>query len=150
MAYSHRHPEASKLFRDVIEKQSNAGGQGDYFSVWYSFACVAVAANHTDDALLYLREALNRGYRGADGLMADNNLKNLRDNPHFREIIGELKPPRTKVQTQQCEAASLIPSRFIHQVDHARRFDDSRDKGLRSYPGYPESKFKHSLRSVFV
>jgi hypothetical protein len=51
----------------------------------------------------------------------------------------------TKVQTQQCEAASLIRSRFIHHVD-ARRFGDSRDKGLRFYRGYPESKFKHSLR----
>jgi hypothetical protein len=146
MAYSHRHPEASKLFRDVIEKQSNAGGQGDHFSVWYLFACVAVAPNHTDDALLYLGEALNRGYKDADGLMANNNLKNLRENPHFREIIGALKPPPTKVQTQRCEAASLICSRFIHPVDHARRFGNSRDKGLRSYRGYPEPKFKHSLR----
>jgi hypothetical protein len=71
MAYSHRHPEGSKLFRDLIEKQSNAGGQGDQFSVWYSFAGVAVAANHTDDALLYLRAALNRGYKDADGLTAN-------------------------------------------------------------------------------
>jgi hypothetical protein len=150
MAYSHRYPEASKLFRDVIEKQSNAGGQGDHFSVCYSFACGAVAAYHTDDALLYLREALNRGYKDADGLMADNNLKNLRENPHFREIIGELKPPPTKVQTQQCEAASLIRSRFIHHADHARRFGDSHDKGLCSYRGYPESSSSIRFEGVCV
>jgi hypothetical protein len=65
-----------------------------------------VGANHTD-ALLYLREALTRGYKDADGLMADNSLKNLRENPHFREIIGELKPSSTKCRPN---SARPLPS----------------------------------------
>jgi len=100
MALDHRYAEASKLFHDVIAKQDNSTVQGNGFSVWYSFACVAVAANHPDDALQYLREALNRGYKDADALMADDNLKSLRDNPHFHEIVAELKRPPTKVSTQ--------------------------------------------------
>jgi tetratricopeptide (TPR) repeat protein len=100
MALDHRYPEASKLFRDAIEKQDNSKGQGDRFSVWYSFACVAVAANHPDDALQYLREALNRGYKDADALMADDNLKNLHPNPKFQQLVAELKHPPTKAQTQ--------------------------------------------------
>ena len=100
MAHGQRYPEARKLFRDVIEKQDNSKGQGNRFSVWYSFACVAVAANHPDDALQYLREALNRGYKDADGLMADNNLKNLHPNPKFQQLVAELKRPPTKIQTQ--------------------------------------------------
>ena len=36
MAYNHRYAEASKLFRDVIEKESNSEGQGNRCSVWYS------------------------------------------------------------------------------------------------------------------
>jgi serine/threonine protein kinase/Tfp pilus assembly protein PilF len=100
MALDHRYAEASKLFHDVIAKQDNSTGQGNGFSVWYSFACVAVAANHPDDALQYLREAVNRGYKDADALMADDNLKSLRDNPHFHEIVAELKRPPTKVPTQ--------------------------------------------------
>jgi hypothetical protein len=96
MAHNHTYPEASKLFRDVIERQDNSKGQGDYFSVWYSFASVAVAANHADDALQYLREALNRGYKDADALMADDNLKNLHPNPNFQESVAELKRPLTK------------------------------------------------------
>jgi serine/threonine protein kinase/tetratricopeptide (TPR) repeat protein len=98
MAYSHRYAEASKLFRDVIEKESNSGGQGNRWSVWYAFACVAVAANRPDDALQYLREAINRGYEDADGLMADGDLKNLRQNPHFQELVAELKRPSAKAQ----------------------------------------------------
>jgi serine/threonine protein kinase/Flp pilus assembly protein TadD len=100
MAHDHRYPEASKLFRDVIERQDSAKGQGNRFSVWYSFACVAVAANHDDDALQYLREALNSGYKDADGLMADNSLKNLHPNPKFQQLVAELKRPPTKVPTQ--------------------------------------------------
>jgi tetratricopeptide (TPR) repeat protein len=100
MAHDHRYPEARKLFRDVIEKQDNSKGQGNRFSVWYSFACVAEAANHPDDALQYLREALNRGYKDADALMADNSLKNLHPNPKFQELIAELKHPPATTQPQ--------------------------------------------------
>jgi serine/threonine protein kinase len=100
MALEHRYAEASGLFRDAIEKQDNSKGQGDRFKVWYSFACVAVAANHPDDALQYLREALNRGYKDVDALMADNDLKSLRPNPKFQQLVAELKPPPTRIQTQ--------------------------------------------------
>ena len=100
MALDRRYAEASKLFRDVIEKKDNSRGQGNGFKVWYSFACVAVAANHLDDALQYLREALNRGYKDADALMADNSLKNLHPNPKFQELIAELKHPPATTQPQ--------------------------------------------------
>jgi serine/threonine protein kinase len=100
MSYDQRYPEASKLFRDVIEKQDDSKGQGDRFSVWYSFACVAVAANHSDDAIQFLHEALNRGYHDADALMGDANLKNLHPNPKFQQLVSGLKRPPTRVQTQ--------------------------------------------------
>jgi hypothetical protein len=44
-----------------------------------------MAANHPDDPLQYLRETFNRGYKDADALMADGNLKNLRPNPKFQQ-----------------------------------------------------------------
>jgi len=100
MAYSHRYAEASKLFRDAIEKQDDSKRQGDAFSVWYAFACVAVAANHPDDALQYLREAINRGYKDADGLMADDDLKRLRPNPKFQRLVTDLKTSIQKSSAQ--------------------------------------------------
>jgi tetratricopeptide (TPR) repeat protein len=98
MAHNYRYPEATKLFRDVIDKGSNSTGQGNRWSVWYSFPCVAVAANRPDDALQHLQEAINRGYKDADGLMAYDDLKSLRRNPKFQELVAELRP--TKVQAQ--------------------------------------------------
>ena len=91
LAYSDRYAEATKLFRDSIGKQDNFVGLGSRFSVWYSFACAAVAANHTDDALQYLREAINRGYKDADIMMNDDDLKALRPNPKFQELIAAIK-----------------------------------------------------------
>jgi eukaryotic-like serine/threonine-protein kinase len=93
MAYQHRYAEASKLFRDVIEKEKS-GGQGDSWPVWYAFACVAVAGNRDDDALQYLQEAVNRGYKDADGLMSDIDLKNLRGNARFQQLVAALKSTR--------------------------------------------------------
>ena len=61
---------------------------------------MAVAANHPDDALQYLREAINRGYKDADGLMADDDLKNLRPNPKFQQLVAELKHPPATTQPQ--------------------------------------------------
>jgi hypothetical protein len=90
----------TNLFRDVIEKQSNSQGQGNRWSVWYSFACVAAAANQPDDVLRYLHEAVSRGYQDADGLMADDKLKKLRHNQHFQELIAALRRPPAVVQAR--------------------------------------------------
>ena len=100
LAHTERYADAGKLFRDVIERQDNSKGQGDPFTVWYSFACVAAAANHPDDALQYLQEAINRGYKDADGMMSDDDLKKLRPNPTFQQLVATLRRPATKLPVE--------------------------------------------------
>ncbi len=101
MAYTHRYPEAIKLFQDVTKDQSNPAGQGNRWSAWYSLACVAAAANRPDDALQYLHEAVNRGFNDGNGLGADDDLKNLRPNPKFQQLVIALKESPTKTQAQK-------------------------------------------------
>ncbi len=91
LASSHRYAEAVALFQDAIAKDSNPARKGTRFAVWYSFACVAAAADRPDDALRYLREAVNRGYKDGDGLTTDDDLKNLRPNPAFQQLVASLK-----------------------------------------------------------
>jgi len=79
------------VFRDVIERQDNSNGQSDSYSVWYTFACVPAAANRPYDALQYLQAAVNRGYKDADGLRADDHLRNVRHNTKFQQLVAELK-----------------------------------------------------------
>ena len=50
-----------------------------------------LAANHPDDSLQYLREAINRGYKDADGLMTDPDLEKLRPNSNLQQLVAELK-----------------------------------------------------------
>jgi eukaryotic-like serine/threonine-protein kinase len=100
MALTHRYAEARKLFQEAIEKGGDSGRQENRWLAWYNFACVAEAANQSDDALQYLLEAVNRGYKNADGLMADENLKSLHQNPRFQLLVAELRHPPTRVQAQ--------------------------------------------------
>jgi hypothetical protein len=59
-----------------------------------------VAANHSDDALRYLQEAVNHGYKDADGLMADDDMGSLRSDPKFKQLIAALKHPPAAMQSQ--------------------------------------------------
>jgi hypothetical protein len=59
-----------------------------------------LAANHPDDALQYLREAINRGYKDADGLMADPDLEKLRPKTNFQQLVAELKTHARKSSAQ--------------------------------------------------
>jgi len=93
LAHTHRYAEATKLFHNVIENENDSSGKGYPWSVWYDFAFVAVAANQPDDALQYLQEAVNRGYKDADGLMADEDLKKLHSNPKFQQLVADIKHP---------------------------------------------------------
>jgi eukaryotic-like serine/threonine-protein kinase len=96
LAHIHRYPEASKLFRDVIEKRKSLAANGNSWSVWYNFAGVAEAANRPDDALQYLQEAINRGFKDASVLTADDDLKNLRGNPKFQQLVAGIQHPAEK------------------------------------------------------
>jgi eukaryotic-like serine/threonine-protein kinase len=97
LAYEHRYPEAAKLFHDVIENQGKAGGKDD-FHVWYSFACVAAAANHPEEAIRYLREAVHRGYTDRNRLVTDDDLRRLHANSDFQTLAASLN--RTSATTQ--------------------------------------------------
>jgi non-specific serine/threonine protein kinase/serine/threonine-protein kinase len=100
MAYSHRYAEASKLFRDAIDQQGHAARGENPWWVWYDFACVAETANRPDDALRYLQQAIDLGYKNAAGLMGDDDLKNLRPNPKFQQLIAGLNAPSQKSSAQ--------------------------------------------------
>jgi tetratricopeptide (TPR) repeat protein len=98
LGYTHRYAEASKLFHNVIAQQDTSKGKGNAFSAWYSYACVAIAAERPDDALQFLQEAIHRGYKDADAMTADDDLKDLRHNAKFQQLVTELKHTSAKVQ----------------------------------------------------
>ncbi|HTS26943.1 MAG TPA: serine/threonine-protein kinase [Bryobacteraceae bacterium] len=90
MAYRHRYTEAARLFQGMLGNESNTAKRGNRWAAWYAFACVAAAANRPDDALRYLQQAVDRGYKDVSRLMGDEDLKRLRQNPHFQELVATL------------------------------------------------------------
>jgi eukaryotic-like serine/threonine-protein kinase len=100
MALNHHYAQAKLLFTDLIDKRRNSQGSSNPWYVWYAFACTATAADQPDDALRYLHEAVNQGLKDADGLATDHDLKGLRSNPRFQQLIAELKGPTASAQAR--------------------------------------------------
>jgi eukaryotic-like serine/threonine-protein kinase len=98
---SHRYDEAKKLFADTIEKIGKSQG-GDASAAWYNYACVAVLANRPNDALQYLRQAIDLGYSDAEHLQADDDLRPLRRDPRFTSLVSDARK-RTAASTQKAD-----------------------------------------------
>jgi serine/threonine protein kinase len=91
MALNHHYAQAQTLFADLIDKARTAEGSGNPWYAWYAFACAAAAADHHDDALRYLHEAIARGLGDADALATDEDLKELRSDSHFLQLVADLR-----------------------------------------------------------
>jgi serine/threonine protein kinase/tetratricopeptide (TPR) repeat protein len=89
LVYNHHYEEAKKLFADTIEKVGKA--QGNASLAWYGFACVAVVAKRSDEAVQYLRQAIALGYNDAAQLQTDSDLKPLRGDPRFALLVSEAR-----------------------------------------------------------
>jgi eukaryotic-like serine/threonine-protein kinase len=88
MEHAHRSGEADKMFRDMIDKQ---GSPEDRSSLWFSYACAALAGGDQEGALRHLREAISTGYHNVTELSFDEDLEPLRTNPDFQQLLEELK-----------------------------------------------------------
>ena len=95
-----------------------------------------LAANHPNDALQYLREAINRGYKDADGLMADTDLEKLRPNSNF--LDGNRNPAKNDLQTAVALAnADINAQKWVDQRssrNHCLISDSCQSSGANS-PG---------------
>ena len=90
LVYNHRYDEAKTLFADTIEQIGKVPGANASLA-WYNFACVAVIAKRPDEAVRYLKQAVDLGYHDADHMEADVDLKPLRGEPSFSALISETR-----------------------------------------------------------
>ncbi|HZQ70453.1 MAG TPA: serine/threonine-protein kinase [Terriglobales bacterium] len=99
LAYDHRYREAQKLFTDTLARLDKTQPPTLPFA-WYGFACVALAAHDRDNALQYLTTAVNKGYKDADHMRADEDLAGLRDDSRFKALLAAVsKPGPSRPQT---------------------------------------------------
>jgi non-specific serine/threonine protein kinase/serine/threonine-protein kinase len=91
---SGRYEDVQKLYLDAIATvnidKSVAQG-GDAFWLWYNLACLAARAGRRDDAFDYLHRAIEAGYKDAQLIRTDDDLKSLRSDPRFDRLVADLK-----------------------------------------------------------
>jgi len=90
MAHLRRYDEAVKMIRDAMDAEAASSKQGSRWEMWYALASVAAAADRAEDAIGFLHQAVDRGYSDGDGLMGEDDLKNLRNNPRFQQVVAQL------------------------------------------------------------
>jgi eukaryotic-like serine/threonine-protein kinase len=94
LAKSGRYEEVHKLYLDAIatvnNDKSSAHG-GDVFGLWYDLACHAAQVGHTNEAFDYLHRAIEAGYKNAQHIRTDDDLKSLRNDPRFDKLVADLK-----------------------------------------------------------
>ncbi len=91
LTYQNRFPEAEKLFQQAITIAARQPGQVLLPMVQYNFACSAAVAGHREEALVYLRQAIDGGYGNAEQVSSDVDLKSLRQDPRFAMIIEQAR-----------------------------------------------------------
>jgi non-specific serine/threonine protein kinase/serine/threonine-protein kinase len=78
---------AEKLFRESIRTASKATEPKVLALAWYNFACGAALTGHRNEALDYLGNAIDHGYRVPDSIAADSDLKSLHGDPRFDALL---------------------------------------------------------------
>jgi eukaryotic-like serine/threonine-protein kinase len=87
-----RYAEAEKVYRQAIEGASaKENPQYMVANVWYNFAGGAAMTGHRDDAIKYLQQAVDLGYKGPDWIVADPDLKSLHGDPRFDALIAKMR-----------------------------------------------------------
>lgn len=87
LAAGGRYAEAQRLFTDTLDKLKNAQPSAIALT-WYGFACVAASAHDNDKAIQFLHEAVNRGYKDADHMRVDQDLKGVWNDPRFKTLVA--------------------------------------------------------------
>jgi tetratricopeptide (TPR) repeat protein len=58
--------------------------------VFYNIACIKARQGHTKESIEFLNQAVSRGFKDRNLLVADKDLDSIKDSPLFREIIRRL------------------------------------------------------------
>lgn len=82
----HRYPEAEAMFEAALELNPNDA------TALYNVACAKSQCSETEEALEFLRRAIQRGFERSKA-WNDADLERLRSDPRFVRIVGERPEP---------------------------------------------------------
>jgi tetratricopeptide (TPR) repeat protein len=77
---------------------------------WYNLACSYSLLQRVDEAAVALRRSLELGYRDLGYLQKDPDLRNLRQSPHYRELLSTFAASLAGRPAQAASGGSIAPS----------------------------------------
>ena len=89
-----RYDDAKKIYLDMIEQvnRKEAKTSPALYGLWYDLGCLAALAGRKDDAIEDLRHSIDAGYDDASSMRADEDLKSLRLDARFLNLVKQIKP----------------------------------------------------------
>jgi tetratricopeptide (TPR) repeat protein len=76
------HDKALPLYMKIIELKPES------YVPYYNVACMYARQHKEEEAIVWLRQAVSRGFKDWDHLKSDEDLKNIRHTLYFKELTG--------------------------------------------------------------
>ncbi len=87
-----RYTEAERLFREAIERATRTNQPRILALAWYNFACGAAVAGRHDEAIEYLKHAIDNGFEvTAESIASDPDLTSLRGDVRFEALLAKMR-----------------------------------------------------------
>jgi hypothetical protein len=80
-----------KASRTCKRRSGSTAGTADIILSWYNFACAAARGGHRDEAIDYLRHAIDAGLQPAEHPENDEDLISPRADPRFIPMVEDLQ-----------------------------------------------------------
>jgi non-specific serine/threonine protein kinase/serine/threonine-protein kinase len=89
----HRYAEADKQLREMLTITRRVFGENDDYTnhVIENFGVIAALRGRRDEAFLFLKQAVDHGFRTYEGIANDEDLNSLHGDPRFDELLAEVR-----------------------------------------------------------
>jgi tetratricopeptide (TPR) repeat protein len=91
LTYEKQFAKAENFFQEALRMAQRSSDKGPLAAAWYSFACGAAVAGYRGRALEYLGKAADLGSQDVAHMANDEDLKSLRSDPRFTDLIAPAK-----------------------------------------------------------
>jgi eukaryotic-like serine/threonine-protein kinase len=98
LSHQGRYGEAEEQYREVMRTASKANQTGVIDTLWYYFGCMAASAGRRDEAIEYLGKAVDHGYKNAEAMKTEKDLRSLQGDPRFHALLVKAQQPANAVQ----------------------------------------------------
>ena len=88
-----RYADADKVLREMLAIARRAFGENDAYTnhVIENFGVIAALRGRRDEAFVFLKQAVDHGFRTYEGIANDEDLNSLHGDPRFDELLADLR-----------------------------------------------------------